>query len=401
MNMLFWIIVAGMILIALAVVLYPLLKPAQAIDSDHRRRNIAIARQRLADLQQQLQDGSLDQAEFDAHYLELQAMLNDDLQLVDQAIAAGSDTRGRWMVPLLAVLIPVASLAWYFALGQIDALDKLALQQADSSQNASVEAAIPLLKQRLQQNAEDVEGWKLLGQSYALLQQHQSAVDAFAQAYKRAADDVDVLLSYASNLAAVNAGSMNGEAAQLIDKALLLQPDNADALWLAGIARIEQGNFPQALEYWRHLLTLLPPDAANYEQVQGMYAMLEQEESAKANVKNQASIKVQVGIDADLKSKFTAETTVFIYAQAASGPKMPLAIVRKQLSELPMEVVLDDSMAMQGSSKMSEQQRLRIIARVSKSGQAMSAPGDWLGSVEVNPPFTDQTVNLRINQEVK
>ena len=91
------------------------------------------------------------------------------------------------------------------------------------------------------------------------------------------------------------------------------------------------------------------------------------------------SIKVTVRLSPALAAKAAPGDAVFIFARAAQGPRMPLAIVRKQVRELPVTVTLDDSMAMVPDMKMSSFPELVIGARVSKSGDAIPKPGDLEG----------------------
>lgn len=389
---------AGLIVLALALLLVPLLKQPKPLDDDHSQRNIDIARQRLAELKQQLRDGVLDQAEFDEHYLELQGMLNDDLQ--GETIKPIT-VRGRWIAPLVAVTIPTASLFLYLLLGDANALRKIDLQQNSRQTAEKIAGMVDALKRKLQQNPNDLEGWLMLGRSYSYMQQYQNAADVFAELNRRQPDDADVMVQYANNLAMARNGQMAGEPSALIEKALTLAPEHPNALWLAGMAKVEQGDYAKAGDYWRKLLTLLPPDSDSVPQVQQMLASLEQEQAKAADSANQVNISVQVAIDSAVKAKFAPQTTVFVYAQAVNGPKMPLAIVRKTLADLPAEVGLNDSMAMQGVGRLGDHQQLRIVARLSQSGQAMPAPGDWLGSAEIQQPFGAQPVTVTINQEVK
>jgi len=399
LNTLFWIIVAGLVLLALALIVPPLLKKTPLPDDDHRQRNIKIARQRLAELRQQLQDGVLDQVQFDEQYAELQLMLNDDLQASEAGKAP--ERQGRWIIPILLVLLPMLSLVLYVSLGDINALSKVELQQTQVKAAENMAAMMDKLRQRLQQQPDDVEGWVMLGRSYGFLQQYQDAADAFARADKLKADDVEIMLQYANNLAMARGGSMKGDPEQLIARVIEKAPDNANALWLAGMAMAEAGDFAKAKQYWQKLLQLLPPDAEGLSQVQQMLAAVDQELEKQRSAGPVIEIKVKVAIDPALKANLQSQDAVFIYAQAVNGPKMPLAIVRKQGSDLPTEVVLNDQMAMQGGSRLGEQEQLRIVARVSKSGQAMTQPGDLLGSVELAQPFAGATANVLINQEVQ
>lgn len=91
------------------------------------------------------------------------------------------------------------------------------------------------------------------------------------------------------------------------------------------------------------------------------------------------SIKVTVRLSPALAGKAAPGDALYIFARAAQGPKMPLAIVRKQAGALPVTVTLDDSMAMVPEMKMSDFPELVIGARISKSGDAISKPGDLEG----------------------
>lgn len=399
MNTLFWVIVAGLILAALAILLPALLKKQAPVDDDHQQRNINIARQRLAELKQQLQEGVLTQTQFDEQYTELQLILNDDIEAAK--VVQPSNQQGRWIIPILAAVIPCLSLLVYLLLGDSNAVNKAELQANQSKAVENIAQMIGKLEQRLQQQPDDIEGWKMLGRSYTYLQQYQQAADVYAKLYRLQPDDSEVQLQYANNLAMARGGRMAGEPAQLIKQVLDKQPDNGTALWLGGMAKAEEGDLKTAQQYWQKLATLLPANSEPLQQVQQMLDAVEAELAKSTHAIASADIQVSVDIDPALKSKLAANTTVFVYAQAVTGPKIPLAIVKKQLAELPITLVLNDSMAMQPSTHLGEFQQLRIVARVSQSGQAMSRPGDLIGSTDVSQPFADKVVRVFIDQEIK
>jgi len=385
-------------MLALALLLPTLLKNHELTDDDHQQRNIKIARQRLAELKQQLADSVITQAQFDEQYTELQLMLNDDLQTAAETKPVSKE-QGRWISLMLLVLIPSVSLLIYELLGETNAIKKAELQTAETQAANTIVQMVAKLEQRLQQNPDDLEGWTMLGRSYSYMQQYQKAADVFAQLNRRLPDDAEIMLQYANNLAMARNGRMSGEPAELVVKVLQKQPDNGNALWLAGIAAAEQGKYAEARQRWQKLLSLLPPDSESLPQIKQMLAALSAEEGKNDNAAP-VEIKVQVDIEPALKANQPADATVFIYAQAITGPKMPLAIVRKQVKDLPVSVLLNDAVAMQGGPRLGDQQQLRIVARVSQSGQAMAQPGDLIGSAEVSQPFT-QTAAIIINQTVK
>lgn len=388
-----------MLLLALAILLIPLWKN-RALEADgHRQRNIDIARQRLTDLKQQLHDGVLDETEFDEQYAELQLMLNDDLQAPSETKAVSD--QGRWIIAILVLLIPGISLLTYQLLGEPHALNKAELQSNQTKAIENIAEMVGKLEQKLNAQPNDPEGWLMLGRSFSYLQQYQKAANAFAELYRLQPDNLEAMLQYANNLAMARNGRMTGEPAQLVTKVLERDPNNANALWLAGMAKVEEGSYAEAKSHWQKLLTLLPPDSKSLLQVKQMLASLEQEMSKNDSNVAGTAIRVKVDIKPELKAKLSAESTVFVYAQAVDGPKMPLAIVRKQLADLPLEVTLSDAQAMRPGVHLASYPKLNIVARVSQSGQAMSQPGDLLGSTELAAPFEKEVTSVLINQEIK
>jgi cytochrome c-type biogenesis protein CcmH len=115
----------------------------------------------------------------------------------------------------------------------------------------------------------------------------------------------------------------------------------------------------------------------------------------------QKSIRVKVSLATTLKAKATPEDTVFIFARAAAGPPMPLAIVRKKVKDLPVEVTLDDSMSMMQGMNLSAFDKLVIGARISKTGQALPQPGDLQGLTKPTEINNGGIYAVDISEEVK
>lgn len=407
MNVQFWLIAAGLIAVALLVLVLPLLKKTALESVNASRRNLKIARQHLAELKQQLQDGLLSQLQFDEQYLELQQNLNDDLgtDSDSESVTPAPAGSGRWVIPVIVLILPVLSILLYFQLGDIDALKKAEIQEENAKNLANVDAMIAKLIERLKQNPDDLQGWLMLGRSYIYLQKYEQASDVFVRLYQQQPDNLEILLNYANSLAMSRNGQLSGEPAELIYKALKLAPDNNNALWLGGMAKAEEGDIEQSLAYLQKLAGQLPADSESLPQVKQLMAEVaahgQSVAPATAAAGSATNIHVRVEIDAAVKSQVQAQQTVFIYAQALNGPKMPLAIVRKQVADLPADVDLNDSMAMQPNLHLSDFKQLKIVARISKTGNASTQAGDFIGSAELGLPVNDQAVSVIINQEVK
>ncbi|ATG90379.1 c-type cytochrome biogenesis protein CcmI [Methylomonas koyamae] len=404
MTIEFWLAIAGLLAVALAILLPPLFKTAPLHDADGEQRNKAIARQQLAELKQQLQDGILSQSQFDAQYQELQLALLDEIQQDAPTQAPARSASGRWAIPLVGVALPLLSLYLYLTLGEPEAIAKAELAQNQAKAADNVQNMVAALAQRLQQQPEDLEGWMMLGRAYLYMQQYDNSAQAFAELNRRKPNDPAVMLHYADALSMARNGQMLGEPAELVDQALKLVPEDHTALWLGGMAKAEAGDYAQAIAYWQKLAAMLPEQDETKQQLQKMIAMAEAEQGAGAVSAAAApvEIKVDAGLAAELKSKADPADTLFVYAQAVTGPKMPLAIVKKQVKDLPLHTVLNDSMAMQPQTHLADFKQLRIVARISKSGNAMPQPGDLIGTAEVNLDGSQSAaVNLTIDRELK
>lgn len=399
-----------MMLVALTIILLPVWRKQELAIVDLDQFNIDIARQRLDELKAQLKDGVLNQAQFDAQYEELEQALSYDLS-IDQ-LNQQSSGQGRWVGVIILIAVPVLSVLLYLLLGSPIALNEQFVnsqQQAQSNQ-IQIDKMVAGLEQRLQQKPDDAEGWMMLGRSYKFLQRYDKAVAAFKQAYKLLGDNPAVLLNYADSLAMAQGGQLAGTPEQLIFKALQLAPEDSTALWLAGMAKAEAGEFEAALQHWYKLEALLPQDSKPYQELQALIRQVLQQKPElaalpRANKPVPSASAVSIAVSVDLTDKLKAnakpEDVVFVYAQPLTGRKMPLAIVRKTVADLPLQVRLDDSMAMMPTMKLSNFKQVRVLARISKSGSAIPQTGDLLGVVEPVTLAADQTVDIIIDREVK
>lgn len=380
--------------------------------SDMDERNILIARHRLAELKEQRQSGGLSQSQYDEQVAELERALSDDLDIKSHVVT--SPSQGRWVVYVLMLAIPLLSGSLYWALGDYQAINRTEETAAANASRPSMEQINKMvagLAERMKNNPSDANGWVMLGQSYKVLRQYPKAIDAFEHAYKLLGDKAPIMLLYAETLAYANGEQLAGKPAELVFKALALEPDNISGLWLGGMAKAQQGDGPSAIKLWRKLEGLLPAGSKEQEETQGLIAELEAQlpaasttlspaASQQANVSG-VSVDVQVSLASDLKNQTSPGDTVFVYAQALSGPKMPLAIVRKQVSDLPLTVNLSDAMAMTPTMKLSNFDTVKLLARISKSGNAMTQPGDLIGVIDQVTLADKKTHNITINGQVK
>ena len=407
--MLFLLIAGVLILIAFLLILPPLWRKQAVQDADLDQRNILIAQHRLAELKENRRSGGISQAQYEEQLADLEQALSDDLDI--KSHVSSTQSQGRWVVYVLVIGIPLLAGSLYLSLGNYQAISHSAEMAVDPDtlKMAEINKMVDGLAEKLKNNPEDAQGWLMLGRSYKFQQQYPKAVDAFAKAYRLLGDQAEVMLLYADAIAYASDKNLAGKPTELIFKALALEPDNMNALWLGGMAKAQQGDPATAIKLWKKLAALLPPGSDSQKEIQDLLAKIESESpqaitqpeaTQQANVSSVA-IDVQVSLAPELQKSASPGDTVFIYAQALSGPKMPLAIVRKQVSDLPLTVSLNDTMAMMPNMKLSNFANVKLLARISKSGNAISQPGDLIGVID-EVALTDKGDHkIVINGQVK
>jgi cytochrome c-type biogenesis protein CcmH len=304
---------------------------------------------------------------------------------------------------LVGIGLPVAALAVYLAVGSPGALSPQADPGAVTAEQ--VDDMVGRLAARLRESPDDVDGWKMLGRSYAVLGRFGEAVDAYAKAAAREPRDAALLADFADALAMTRGQSLQGEPEQLVLRALEIDPQNLKALALAGTAAFERKAFAAAADFWQRMLPLVPPGSEDAQAIRDNVAQATQlaggqPPAPRAAAPQAAALRGTVRIAPTLKGKFGPEDTVFIYARAAEGPPMPLAVQRVKARELPVSFALDDAMAMAPGMELSAHPRVVVTARVSKSGGATPQPGDLQGASA--PVANDASgVTVLIDTEVR
>ena len=409
--MLFLLIVSTLILLAFLFILPPLWRKQKVKIVDLDKRNIEIAQHRLAELKENRLTGGITQAQYDEQFADLEQALSDDLDIVSREIQV--TTHSKWIIYVVALGIPLLAGSLYFMLGNYQAVSHAAEMSVDpeATKLLEINKMVLRLAEKMKAKPDDAQGWLILGRSYKALEQYPQAADAFANAYRLLGNQAEAMLLYADALAYVNNRNLAGKPSELVYKALALEPDNLNALWLGGMAKAQEGDAPAAIKLWKKLEATLPPGSDSQQEIKNLLSNLakdtsqgqvqkEPESPEQAKVSN-FTLSVQVSLSPKLQKAAAAEDTVFIYAQALSGPKMPLAIVRKHVSDLPLAVSLNDSMAMMPNMKLSNFASVKLLARISKSGNAMTQPNDLIGIIE-QVDLTDKSIHkIIINTPVK
>ncbi len=411
----FWIVAACFVIAALLFVLPPLLYHADKDKKETVEReviNTSIYRDQLAELERDLRNDMVEPEQYAQGRRELERRLLEDVTTQPGATPAPTlavPRSSRTTAIVLGLALPLCAVLLYFKIGSPNALGPQPVVSAEataagqhSDAPEQIKAMIGKLIERLKQNPQDPEGWAVLGRSLYALGRFDEATEAFSKSVAMVRTDAQLLADYADSMAMANGERLDEQSIGLIREALKVDPNNQKALWLGGTADFEAGNFSSAVANWERLLKLLPPNsdvsrtmAANIEEARGlasgkppgMPAMSGNADAAPNEAGTAASANATVAGVVNLAPELAARSaptdTVFVFARAAQGPRMPLAIMRAQVKDLPLSFTLDDSMAAMPTMKLSGVPEVVVGARISKSGDAMPQKGDLQGSSQV------------------
>jgi len=380
-------VVAAVLLTAagLAFVVWPLLRPRWPHASS-RSSKLSIYRDQLAELERDLEQGTLEPAQYDSARAELERRLLEEVGS-EPTEYIGPRRSGRPLALLIAVLMPAAVGLLYWHLGEPEGVVPAQQAAPDSSRitQEHFEAMTRQLAQRMAANPDDPVGWLMLGRAYKALAQYPEAVKALREADRRRPNEPEILAELAEALGMQSGRKLEGEPMKLLERALKIDPNHPKSLTLAGAAAFEAKDYKRTIRYWERLEKQVPPDS---EMAAALRAGLTRARQLAGGAVQPAAetIRGEVRLAQALKDRVRADDTVFVVARAADGPRMPLAVLRKRAAELPLSFVLDDSLAMAPNVKLSDFSKVIVTARISRNGTTQPQSGDLQGaSAAVRP----------------
>lgn len=392
----FWISVALLLILALALVLPALLKSKSSVNKttdSAAHANLSVLRSQLTQLDADFAAGSINADQLALAKSDIERRALEEESAPEPSVAPARSTRTAWA---LGLMIPLIAIGMYGFIGNIQALDPANLQAKANTEPSpeQFEAMVSAFAARLEavpaSETPDPKAWEMLARSYAAMQKYPEASKAYKRAVALNPGNAQILADHADVLSMLQGQRMAGEPTALFERALVLEPNNIKALALAGSAAFEKKDFAKAMQFWSKAEGLAPPGS---DFAKGLASSIEEAKAASGTpqvaVKSapiaaalKTSIQGVVNISANLKGKVAPDDTVFIFARAApspNSPRMPLAILKRKASELPITFTLDDSTAMADELKLSKFELVVVGARVSRSGNALPQSGDLVG----------------------
>ncbi|MFO1415260.1 MAG: c-type cytochrome biogenesis protein CcmI [Burkholderiales bacterium] len=414
---LFWAFAFALLAATLAFLLPPLLRRNVAVEAPADASAVtAVFRDHKRQIEEEFAARTITAEERDAALAELTQRFGQELPK-EAAAQTRHGGHSRFVAAVvIAAIVPAVAGGLYYTLGNPTAMSPVASAPhgtAAGMDDPQMQQAVAALAERLKANPEDGQGWYILGRSYRVMGRMDAAIMAYSEASKRLPKDPAVYTDWAEAVAQAQGKTLAGQPIELLDRALALDPNFPKALALRGSAAAEAGDNAKAIALWQKLRAQLPPDDPNLPDVDAALARVggappaataaapaaaaiaaakPAPAAAPAKGGNDAgtagggSLEGRVEIDPKLAKSAGPDDTVFLFARAAEGPRMPLAVLRFKASELPKSFTLTDAMAMTPAATISKAGKVVVEARISKSGDVAARPGDLSGASGVIEP---------------
>ncbi len=315
----------------------------------------------------------------------------------------------RRLIVLLALAVLLLTGVLYALFGTPDALRQAAVPATappaiPAHANPQIEAMVTRLAERLKAEPNDAEGWSMLGRSYLVMGKPAEAVQALRKRLALEPKDALAMADLADAVALQQGRRFDGEPEQLLKQAMQADARQPKVLELAGTLAFDRGDFKTAVLHWGTAADVLAAQDPNSRMVLNLRAGIEEAQRrgglapvAQASAGPQVSGRIE--LSPALKAQVKPEDTVMIFARVVDGPRMPIAALRREARELPLDFVLDDKAALNPGLKLSPSMLVIVGVRVSKSGQAGAQAGDLQGFSEPVPVGT-KGLRIEINQRV-
>lgn len=365
--------------------------------SQSEQANIDIFRDQQRQYQQQLERSEITQQQYDAMNAEAeQLLLSNTLSLQGQSLTEQDRNQGFWMLPVLMVLIPLATLLIYKSLGaSVDQQIAERLAQQDQSSNPSEEMIwdaelIAMVEERVQQRPNNIYYWTILAQEATSRADMQAAAKYFSESIRIQPRESYLLGQYAQALFFAAGNSFSEPVITALDNAFAVDSSNQTVLGLKGIQAFESKDYKLAISYWQGAAQQLDPNSSDRQALQNGI------QTARQLMGDESAVQLSIALSIDKGIQFSPDQLIFVAVVAADGPPMPIAARKLAASQLPIKIQLSDADVLMDSRRLSDASKIRVVARLSTTGTATPQAGDWEAVSDIIDIDGDQ-INLQLN----
>ncbi|MEO0443879.1 MAG: c-type cytochrome biogenesis protein CcmI [Pseudomonadota bacterium] len=422
----FYLGASALLLLGLIFALWPMIRVGLLASSsadtagDRQQTNVVLYKDHLRELETSLEQGLIKSVEFDKLKQELERNLLED-SAGNKSLVENKESRPNkvyWLATIVS--IPLVAVFVYQILGNMNGwqlkqslkqkaqLEEQLLSSVDAQQlenqllalNRQISADLESYSEKF---PDDLQARALLARNAVNNGDYARAIKAYRHIIDEQPEAVQIIAELAQVIFIQAGNRAIPEVGILAERAIAIQPGNSMALSLLGIFSFQNGRYEQAIAYWRKVLALYPPNSPNALAVQNGIAQAQSliANSASANSdqdlhntddKNIATVKVAVSLADNIAVQ--PDYTVFIYARAWQGARLPLAITRINAGALPLTVELNDTMSMAPGMNLSSAEQVELVARVSPTGNAIPQPGDWQATLGPVSPATQASATV-------
>lgn len=412
----FWIFIALVLLVSLLLIWLPHFRQQKLIRAEEagvrNQTNMELFNERLAVLEKELQEGLLDQTEFDSLKQELEiSLLQDMKQGEDESLSHKAKPKGiLWPAIMSVAVIAIAGFA-YLQLGAYKELPLLDSPQganphAGMSPEQLLDQEIAMLKGQVDMQPDNSQAWFNLGHAYISANRYDDAVKAFDKVIALVGPHAELLGPKATAIYYKNNQTMTPEVQALVDEALKLDPKDPSTQLLIGMNAFYTADYQAAINAWQ---TILSNESNDYDRsaiinaintakmrmsAENGEAAMPHDANHEGVIANDKKVTINVSISPELKEKVGPTDMLFVFARSTDGDKVPLAATKISAKALPAKVVLDNTTSMGGSQKLSDAKNVEIIAVLSKHGSVRPQPGDLQGILPLVPVGDTATLVL-------
>jgi cytochrome c-type biogenesis protein CcmI len=404
-------------LIALLFVVVPFFKRERIQRLDHNANSelIRIYYQRLDELKDDLENQRIDAQMHDEAVVEQKRRLLNELSPEKALNSKGNNrifalTGAGFLIVLSAIFYGYTGSqqqikGWHDAMANLKSYGERAVMQNGEPLTANELQAFALaLRTKLDQSGDDEVAWMLLGRVAMSLNEFDMAKQSFDKVLKMNPDNKQVLISYSQVLLMEGNDANMSQAATMLSKVLKAEPTNIDAISLLALIAYERKDWLQAKTAFEVLLASMEQNDPRYsmiaERIAEIDAHLNNEQVTNTEVADASNSEISITVDLDpaLADSQPQNGTLFVFAKAASGPQMPLAVVKMTEYSFPLTVTLSDANAMVDGLNLSSVEQIILTARLSKDATVVTSSGELEGKSDVLERANVKEYSLLINE---
>lgn len=386
--------------------------------------NITLYHEHKSEIEDDYKQGHIDEESYQYLINELDKSLLQDIAAPEETMITSPRFSILWPI-VLSVAILAISFSFYSKIGAYETLTQTQPQSnMPSHDEAQVSQArvdaMQSLKDLIEKEPQNSNAWYSLGQAFVGIGEYEKAMEAFDQVLAIEGEKADVLGAQAQALYYKSNQKITPQVQVLIDRALALDANDASTNILLGMNNFIAQEYTQAIHYWQVVINA-NKENVNVEAIQQAINEAQNRLALSGSPQEQAfngnkskdveaneaisddssspQLQLNITLSEDILAKVSQgeDKTVFVYAVPNDGRRMPVAALKIRASDLPANVVLNNSRAMSPQANLSSVDAVHLYAVISNSGSVGIKAGDFIAEKKDVSVTTQTSIALEIN----